>query len=129
MKIIGVVLIIAGVAALIYGGFSFTTKKKAVDLGSIQIDKTEHHNVPLPPLLGVVAIIGGGACSTLERRKANDRRLVRLSPSQVPCQCHACLGPAQIGPFGSIHADLLPFIDERRNLHDQSSLQLGWLRD
>jgi drug/metabolite transporter (DMT)-like permease len=61
VKIIGVVLIIAGVAALIYGGFSFTTKKKAVDLGSIQIDKTEHHNVPLPPLLGVVAIIGGGA--------------------------------------------------------------------
>jgi uncharacterized membrane protein HdeD (DUF308 family) len=61
VKIIGVVLIIAGVAALIYGGFTFTTKKKAVDMGPIQIDKTEHHDVPLPPLLGVVAIIGGGA--------------------------------------------------------------------
>jgi hypothetical protein len=61
VKIIGVVLIIAGVAALIYGGFSFTTQKKAVDMGPVQIDKTEHHSVPLPPLLGVVAIIGGGA--------------------------------------------------------------------
>jgi len=61
MKIIGVILIIAGVAALLYGGFTYTTHKKAVDLGPVQVDKTEHHSVPLPPLLGVVAIIGGGA--------------------------------------------------------------------
>ena len=61
MKIAGVVLIIAGVAALIYGGFTFTTQKKAVDMGPIQIDKTEHHSVPLPPLLGMIAIVGGGA--------------------------------------------------------------------
>jgi len=61
MKIIGIILIIAGVAALLYGGFTYTTHKKAVDLGPVQVDKTEHHSVPLPPLLGVVAIIGGGA--------------------------------------------------------------------
>jgi drug/metabolite transporter (DMT)-like permease len=61
LKIAGVLLIIAGVAALIYGGFTFTSQKKAVDMGPIQIDKTEHHTVPLPPLLGVVAILGGGA--------------------------------------------------------------------
>jgi len=61
LKIVGVLLILAGVAALIYGGFTFTTQKKAVDMGPVQINKTEHHSVPLPPLLGVVAIIGGGA--------------------------------------------------------------------
>jgi drug/metabolite transporter (DMT)-like permease len=61
MKIIGIILIIAGVAALLYGGFTYTTHKKAVDLGPVQVEKTEHHSVPLPPLLGVVAIIGGGA--------------------------------------------------------------------
>jgi uncharacterized membrane protein YidH (DUF202 family) len=61
MKILGVILIIVGVIALIYGGINWTTHKKAVDLGSIQIEKTEHHSIPLPPLLGVVAIIGGGA--------------------------------------------------------------------
>ncbi len=54
-------LIIAGVAALLYGGFSYTTHKKAVDLGPVQIEKTEHHSIPLPPLLGIVAVIGGGA--------------------------------------------------------------------
>jgi len=61
MKIAGIILIIAGVAALLYGGFTYTTHKKAIDLGPVQLEKTEHHSVPLPPLLGVVAIIGGGA--------------------------------------------------------------------
>ncbi|HTA85910.1 MAG TPA: hypothetical protein VK729_06540 [Silvibacterium sp.] len=61
MKIAGIMLIIAGVAALLYGGFSYTTHKKAVDLGPVQIEKTEHHSIPLPPLLGIVAVIGGGA--------------------------------------------------------------------
>jgi uncharacterized membrane protein YidH (DUF202 family) len=60
MKIVGILLIIAGVAALIYGGFSYTSQKKAVDLGAIQIDRTEHHQLPVPPILGVVAIVGGG---------------------------------------------------------------------
>jgi drug/metabolite transporter (DMT)-like permease len=61
LKIIGVVLIVAGVAALIYGGFSYTTRKKAVDLGPVQIDRVQHHSVPLPPVLGVIAIAGGSA--------------------------------------------------------------------
>jgi drug/metabolite transporter (DMT)-like permease len=60
MKIAGILLIVAGVAALIYGGFSYTSQKKAVDLGAIQIDRTEHHTLPVPPILGIVAIVGGG---------------------------------------------------------------------
>jgi drug/metabolite transporter (DMT)-like permease len=70
MKIAGIVLIIAGVAALLYGGFTYTTHKKAVDLGPVQIEKTEHHSVPLPPLLGIVAIIGGGALFYLGAKEA-----------------------------------------------------------
>jgi uncharacterized membrane protein YidH (DUF202 family) len=61
MKILGVILIIVGVVALIYGGVTWTTHKKAVDLGPIQVEKAEQHSIPLPPLLGVIAIIGGGA--------------------------------------------------------------------
>lgn len=61
MKIVGILLIIAGVAALVYGGFSYTTNKKAVDLGPLQVNRKEHHSVPLPPVLGVIAIVGGGA--------------------------------------------------------------------
>jgi uncharacterized membrane protein YidH (DUF202 family) len=61
MKILGIVLIIIGVVALIYGGFSYTTTKKAVDMGPIQVNKKENRSVPLPPVLGVIAIVGGGA--------------------------------------------------------------------
>jgi hypothetical protein len=61
MKILGIVLIIAGVVALVYGGFTYTTTKKAVDMGPVEINKKEHHTVPLPPVLGVIAIVGGGA--------------------------------------------------------------------
>jgi uncharacterized membrane protein YidH (DUF202 family) len=61
MKIVGVLLIILGVVALVYGGFSYTTNKKAVDMGPIQINRKENHSVPLPPVLGVIAILGGGA--------------------------------------------------------------------
>jgi uncharacterized membrane protein YidH (DUF202 family) len=61
MKVTGIVLIILGVIALIYGGITYTTHKKVIDLGPIQAEKKETHNVPLPPILGVIAIVGGGA--------------------------------------------------------------------
>lgn len=61
MKATGVVLIILGVIALIYGGITYTTHKKVIDIGPIQAEKKETHNIPLPPVLGVIAIVGGGA--------------------------------------------------------------------
>jgi hypothetical protein len=61
VKTVGILLIIAGVAALIYGGFSYTTTKKALDMGPIEVERKQHHAVPVPPLLGLVAIAGGGA--------------------------------------------------------------------
>lgn len=61
MKIVGVLLIILGVAALVYGGFSYSNQKNEANVGPVHINKTEHHTVPVPPILGIVAIIGGGA--------------------------------------------------------------------
>ena len=59
MKIAGILLIIFGVAALIYGGFTYTSQKKVVDIGALQINRTENHTLPVPPILGIVAIAGG----------------------------------------------------------------------
>ena len=61
MKVTGIVLIVLGIVALIYGGITYTTHKKVLDVGPIQAEKKETHNIPLPPVLGVVAIVGGGA--------------------------------------------------------------------
>jgi len=61
MKIAGLLPIIVGVAALIYGGFTYTSQKKEVNIGDIQINKTENHSLPVPPILGIVAVVGGAA--------------------------------------------------------------------
>lgn len=57
--IVGVVLIVLGVAALAFGGFSFTHKEKVVDLGPIEASADKKENVALPPILGGLAIVGG----------------------------------------------------------------------
>lgn len=59
IMIVGIVLIIIGVVALAYGGFSFTTSEKVVDIGPLKVEKEKTRTVPLPPLLGVLALAGG----------------------------------------------------------------------
>jgi uncharacterized membrane protein HdeD (DUF308 family) len=65
--IIGIALLILGIFALAYQGFSYTVPKKAVDLGPIQVTRQERHTVPLPPILGALALIGGIAVLVLDR--------------------------------------------------------------
>ena len=60
MKALGIVLIVLGILALAYGGFTYTHEKKVVDLGPIQASRKETSTVPLPPILGVIVILGGG---------------------------------------------------------------------
>jgi uncharacterized membrane protein HdeD (DUF308 family) len=70
MKILGIVLIVAGIVALVYGGFSYTTTKKDVDMGPVQISHKQNHSVPLPPILGLVGIVAGGALVYFGTKKA-----------------------------------------------------------
>lgn len=57
--IVGVLLIILGVIAFAYQGFTYTTTEKAIDLGPIQVTAEKQHTIPLPPIVGAVALIGG----------------------------------------------------------------------
>ena len=68
--IIGIILIVVGIIALAYGGFSFKEHKKDVDLGPVQIGHTEEHTVPLPPILGALALAGGIVLVIVGSRKA-----------------------------------------------------------
>ena len=56
---IGLILMILGVLALAYQGITYTTHKKVLDIGSIQATETEHKTIPLPPIVGGIALIGG----------------------------------------------------------------------
>jgi hypothetical protein len=67
-SLLGIALVIVGILALAYQGFSYTVPKKEVDLGPIQVTKEERHNVPLPPILGALALIGGIAVLVTDRR-------------------------------------------------------------
>jgi len=57
--IFGILLIILGVAAFAYQSFTYTTTEKAIDLGPIQVTAEKEHTIPLPPIVGAVALIGG----------------------------------------------------------------------
>ena len=55
----GLVLIGLALIALTYQGITYTTHKKVLDVGPIQATNTEHNTIPLPPILGGVALVGG----------------------------------------------------------------------
>jgi len=58
-SLLGFVLIILGVIALAYQGITYTTHKKILDVGPIHATKEEHNTIPLPPIVGGLALIGG----------------------------------------------------------------------
>jgi hypothetical protein len=66
--VLAVILIIIGVIALAYGGFNFTTKEKVAEVGPLKLEKNKTHSVPLPPILGVLALLGGVALLVVSRR-------------------------------------------------------------
>ena len=68
MKLAGIVLIILGVLALVYQGFTYTQTKKDAQLGPIEIQHQETHDVPIPPIVGGVCIVGGVAALALSGR-------------------------------------------------------------
>jgi uncharacterized membrane protein YidH (DUF202 family) len=59
MKTVAVLLIVVGLLALGYGGFSYTKREKIIDLGPIQASTETKKTVPLPPLFGGLALAGG----------------------------------------------------------------------
>ena len=58
-KTLGVILIVLGLFGLAWGGFTYTTREKVVDIGPIHATREKTHNVPLPPIVGAAALIGG----------------------------------------------------------------------
>jgi hypothetical protein len=59
MKILGLALVILGILALVYGGLSYSRQRTVVDLGAFKATATEQKNVPLSPIVGGIALLGG----------------------------------------------------------------------
>jgi UDP-N-acetylmuramyl pentapeptide phosphotransferase/UDP-N-acetylglucosamine-1-phosphate transferase len=57
--IIAIILIILGIAAFVYQGITYTTREKVVDIGSVQVTAEKTKTIPLSPIVGGIAIVGG----------------------------------------------------------------------
>lgn len=59
MKLIGALLIIFGIVALAVGGFSYIDRDKVLDVGPLEVTTEERKSVPLSPIVGIGALVGG----------------------------------------------------------------------
>ena len=68
--IMAITLIVLGIAALGYQGFTYTTREKVVDLGPIHVTAEKTKRLPLPPILGAIALVGGILLLVVRRQES-----------------------------------------------------------
>lgn len=56
---LGIILIVVAVLAFAYQGINYTTREKVVDLGPLQMTTERTRTLPLPPIVGAIALVGG----------------------------------------------------------------------
>ena len=59
MSWVGIFLIVVGALALAYQGIDYTRQKKVLDVGLVHLTKETNERIPLPPILGGLALVGG----------------------------------------------------------------------
>ena len=69
MKMIGIVLLVAGVLGLVYGGFSYTRNSTALKVGPLEVQVKEKETVNVPLWAGIGAIVVGGLMLGMGGRK------------------------------------------------------------
>ncbi len=70
MRTIGIVLLVAGILALVYGGFSYNRNRTVLEMGDMHVTATEHKNVAIPSIVGVVVLLGGAVLLVSDKRRA-----------------------------------------------------------
>jgi len=68
-KLVGILLIAVGIIAFAYQGISYKTQENVVDLGPIHVTSEKSHTLPLPPIAGAIALLGGIALLFADGRK------------------------------------------------------------
>lgn len=69
MKIVGIILIVAGILMMVFRGFNYTKKEKVVDIGVLEINKKEKKVVDWPIYIGAVIIASGALILVAAARK------------------------------------------------------------
>jgi len=58
-SLIAIILIVIGIVAFAYQGITYTTREKVVDLGPLQVTAEKTKTLPLTPIVGGIALVGG----------------------------------------------------------------------
>jgi hypothetical protein len=69
IAIAGVLLIVIGLAALVYQGVTYTSRETVIDIGPISATAERQKTLPIPPVLGILAVAGGVALLVAGARK------------------------------------------------------------
>ena len=59
VTLVGILLVLLGAAALVYQGVTYTTREKILDIGPIVATRDTEKTIPLPPVVGGMALVGG----------------------------------------------------------------------
>jgi hypothetical protein len=70
LSIVGIALIALGLVALVYQGITYTSRETVIDIGPLHATADRQKTLPLPPVLGFVALAGGAALLVAGARKA-----------------------------------------------------------
>jgi len=68
-KIMAIALIVLGIIAFAYQGISYKSRESVVDLGPLHVTAEKTHTLPLPPIVGVIALLGGIALLVFDSKK------------------------------------------------------------
>jgi hypothetical protein len=68
-KLLAIALIAIGIIAFAYQGISYTSRDNVVDLGPLHVTAERSHTLPLPPIVGAIALAGGLALLFMDGRK------------------------------------------------------------
>ncbi|MBC7850029.1 MAG: hypothetical protein H7Y31_09835 [Chitinophagaceae bacterium] len=70
MKVLGTILIVAGILMLVFRNISFTKEEKVVDLGPVEINKKEKKTLDWPNYAGGIAVVAGVVLLVTSKRKS-----------------------------------------------------------
>ena len=57
--IIGIILIVLAIVSFGYQGITYTKREKVIDIGPLQATTEKKETIPLPPIVGAIALVGG----------------------------------------------------------------------
>jgi len=69
ISLVGIALIVLGIVAFAYQGITYTSREKIIDIGPIQATADTQKTIPLSPLLGRLALVGGIVLAVVGAKK------------------------------------------------------------